>query len=173
MSTPITIESDEDIYNYVKQCSIIHPMTLENLRRCLYIIKYLIISDSLDPAEMIDVHEIRKKLVNYRPTPDITGNWVIDIIVGHAYVTNGMNSNPTNQEIATIKDFIRLLLSQYPVGTTQHSLYKYNDFHDMYTEMSRYLQQQQGGSIKKTKRRNYNHNKQIKNAKTRQKNKRK
>lgn len=167
MSTPITIESDEDIYNYVKQCSIIRPMTLENLHGCLYIIKYLIDSDSLTPAEMINVREIRKKLVNYRPTPNITGNWVIDIIVGHEYITNSMNNNPTVEEIATIQDFIRRLLSQYPVGTTQHSLYKYNDFHDMYTVMSSYLQQQ-GGSIKKTKRRKYQkYGKKIKNTKKR------
>ena len=155
----------------MKQRSTIRPMTVENLRRCLYIIKYLIESNSLDPAEMTNVRKIRSELVKYRPTPDITGNWVIDIIVGHAYITDIMNSNPTDQEIAIIRDFIGRLLNQYPVGTTQHSLYKYNDFHNMYIEMSRYLPQ--GGSIKKTKRRNYKHVKQIKNAKTRQKNKRK
>ena len=40
MSTPITIESDEDIYNYMKTRSNIRPLTLENLYECLYIINY-------------------------------------------------------------------------------------------------------------------------------------
>jgi len=162
MSTPITIDSDEDIYNYMKIRSNIRPLTLENLYECLYIIKYLIDSNSISPDHLNDVAEIYRRLLSYRPAPVLTGIWEIDALVGNEYILNRETISGTE---AAITEFIARLLSQYPVDpTNQQSGYKYNYFHDIYNNILII----RTGLGRKTKRRNYQkYGKKIKKTKRR------
>lgn len=163
MSTPITIESDEDIYNYMKIRSNIRPLTLENLYECLYIINYLIDSGVLIDRDMDNVTKIRSQLLAYRPAPVLTGIWEIDAIVGDAYIVN-REAIPDTE--AAITDFIARLLSQYPVNprNQQQTWYKYNYFHDIYENLINRM-----GLGRKTKRRKYQkYGKKIKKTKRRQ-----
>ena len=162
MSTPITIDSDEDIYNYMKIRSNIRPLTLENLYECLYIIKYLIDSNSISPDHLNDVAEIYRRLLSYRPAPVLTGIWEIDALVGNEYILNRETISGTE---AAITEFIATLLSQYPVDpTNQQSGYKYNYFHDIYNNILII----RTGLGRKTKRRNYQkYGKKIKKTKRR------
>lgn len=160
-----TIDSDEDIYNYMKRRSNIRPLTLENLYDCLYIIKYLIDSNSISSTHMIDVAETSRRLLSYRPAPVLTGIWEIDALVGNEYILNREAIPDT--EVA-ITDFIARLLSRYPVNPAnqQQSGYNYNYFHDIYENLisrsgriglgrktKRRKYQKYGKKIKKTKRR--------------------
>ena len=140
----------------------IRPLTLENLYECLYIIKYLIDSNSISPDHLNDVAEIYRRLLSYRPAPVLTGIWEIDALVGNEYILNRETISGTE---AAITEFIARLLSQYPVDpTNQQSGYKYNYFHDIYNNILII----RTGLGRKTKRRNYQkYGKKIKKTKRR------